>query len=244
MTDNENKTNEQNEKQEVRPVRIEMDAPHIRPTYLNYIPDTPETEPAPDRREVLPEEQDIYSDHDKTSVLIEVLDWIRYILIAVIVGLLLSYFVIQRSAVVGSSMEPSLLNQDQLLVEKVSPHFTLPARGAIVTVDSNFLPNYRHNEMLVKRVIARPGDTIDFVDGKVYINNEELDETYLPEDTYTMAPADWEGPLTLDEDHVYVLGDNRAYSADSRIFGPVPRDSIVGHVLIRIYPFARFGIPR
>lgn len=222
---------------------VEMDQPHVRPTKIDYIPESPVYEEEPIRSEELPANEDIYASNDGTSVIIEILDWVKYILIAVIIGLLLSYFVVQRSAVVGSSMSPTLLNQDQLLVEKVSIHFNIPEAGSIITVDSRFIPNYGHEEMLVKRVVAGPGDTVDFIDGKLYINDSVAQETYLPENTDTLAPMDWNGPLVIPENHVYVLGDNRAFSADSRVFGPVPEDAIVGHVLVRIYPFSRFGRP-
>lgn len=193
--------------------------------------------------EVLPAREDIYAEQSEGNVLIEVLDWIKYILLAVIIGLLLSYFVIQRSAVQGTSMSPTLLNEDQLLVEKVSVHFAVPKKGSIITVDASKLNNYENNEMLVKRVIASAGDTLDFREGKVFVNGEELEEKYLGEGVQTSAPEGWEGEMTIPDKHVYVLGDNRAFSADSRTFGAVPVDAIVGHVLVRIYPFSRIGTP-
>lgn len=229
---------------QVRParVKVEMDQPHIRPTTIEYIPESPVYEDEKEE-ENLSAAKDVYAQHDGTSVLIEILDWIKYILLAVIIGLLLSYFVIQRSAVVGSSMTPTLQNQDQLLVEKVSRHFQLPSKGSIITVDSRFIPNYSHDEMLVKRVVASPGDTIDFIDGKLHVNGSAVEEDYLAEGTVTNPPVDWSESQVVPDGHVYVLGDNRESSADSRVFGFVPKDAIVGHVLIRIYPFSRFGSP-
>lgn len=186
--------------------------------------------------------EDVYVSEDKHHVLLEILDWVKYILIAAIIGLSLNHFVIQRSEVEGNSMVPTLENHDQLLVEKVSVHFGLPPRGTIVTVDASKLEIRKEQELYVKRVIGLPGDEINFSGGSVFVNGVKLDEPYLPKGTVTNAPANWKGPFVVPAGHVYVLGDNRALSADSRLYGPVPLDALNGRVLVRIYPFAKFGL--
>lgn len=193
-------------------------------------------------KQVLNASEDIFTKRDKRVVVLEILDWIKYILVAVILGLLISKFVIQRSEVVGRSMEDTLHNDDQLIVDKLSLHFSHPQRGDIVTV--NGAKTHKKDEtagMLVKRVVAIPGDTLDFKDGKVIVNGEEIEENYLSPGTYTMEPFDWQGEITVPAGHYFVLGDNRGNSADSRIFGPVPEEAIEGKVWIRIYPFDKFG---
>ncbi len=193
-------------------------------------------------KQVLNASEDVFTKRDKRVVILEILDWIKYILVAVILGLLISKFVIQRSEVVGRSMEDTLHNDDQLIVDKLSLHFSHPQRGDIVTV--NGAKTHKKDEnvgMLVKRVIAIPGDTLDFKDGKVIVNGEEIEENYLNVGTYTMEPFGWKGEITIPAGHYFVLGDNRGNSADSRIFGPVPEDAIEGKVWIRIYPFDKFG---
>lgn len=193
-------------------------------------------------KKVLNASDDIFKKRDKRVVVLEILDWIKYILIAIILGLLISKFVIQRSEVVGRSMEDTLHDEDQLVVDKLTLLFSSPERGDIVTVNGAKAHNdNKEVGMLVKRVVALPGDTLDFKDGKVIINGQEIEEDYLSAGTYTMAPFGWQGEIRIPEGHYYVLGDNRGNSADSRVFGPVPENAIEGKVWIRIYPFDKFG---
>lgn len=201
---------------------------------------------AEDEDEVLAASEDVYINPDSQSVLMEILDWVRYILIAVILGLVISRFVLQRSFVVGRSMEPTLHNEDQLLVNKIGRYFSEFENGEIVTVNTSTMGDLANDlpvddELIVKRIVAIPGDSIDFVDGTVVLNGEVLIEDYLDAGTYTQAPTSWVGPLTIPEDYYYVLGDKRENSADSRIIGPVHKDSIEGEVWIRIYPLSDFG---
>lgn len=232
-------------------VSARPERPHIVPDSLNYIPspdslyeeeDGEDEEAAEAKPAVLPAREDVYVSEDKHHVLLELLDWVKYVLIAAIIGLSLNLFVIQRSEVDGSSMLPTLFNKDQLLVEKVSVHFALPSRFSIVTIDASKLEARQEDQLYVKRVIGLPGETVDIKNGKVWINGEALDEPYLPELAATEAPPGWK-PVTVPEDHVFVLGDNRGLSADSRLYGMVPGEALTGHVLIRIYPFSRFGPP-
>lgn len=232
-------------------VSARPERPHIVPDSLNYIPspdslyeeeDGEDEEAAEAKPAVLPAREDVYVSEDKHHVLLELLDWVKYVLIAAIIGLSLNLFVIQRSEVDGSSMLPTLFNKDQLLVEKVSVHFALPSRFSIVTIDASKLEARQEDQLYVKRVIGLPGETVDIKNGKVWINGEALDEPYLPDLAATEAPPGWK-PVTVPEDHVFVLGDNRGLSADSRLYGMVPGEALTGHVLIRIYPFSRFGPP-
>ena len=225
--------------------------PGVRPARINktprnsYIPESIERDidvEAEQNRE-LNAAEDIYVSNEGPFVIMEVLDWLRYILLAVIIGLLLSRYVVQRSSVSGRSMMPTLKDSDQLLVDKISLKFSDINRGDIVTLDASDFDKHIFGDerLLVKRVIALPGDTLDFVNGKVIVNGEILNETYLSEGTLTHPPINWKGAITISENHYYVLGDNRENSSDSRIFGAVPRDSIDGKVWIRIYPFDKFG---
>lgn len=205
----------------------------------DYIPESPKRVADPEE-ELLAADKDIYAANDRTSVLLELWDWIRYILVAVILGLLLSRFVIQRSGVVGRSMEPTLHNEDQVLVDKLTVNFSDLTRGEIITIDTSTIAS-QEEELIVKRVIGLPGDTIDFADGRVILNGETLEENYLDNGSYTDAPVDWQGPLTLGDGEFYVLGDNRSNSADSRIMGPISEENIRGRVWIRILPLSDFG---
>ena len=147
-------------------------------------------------------------------------------------------YVIQRTIVDGTSMESTLQDEDNLLVEKISYHLSKPDRFDVVV----FYPFGKENEAYyIKRVIGLPGETIQIVGDTIYIDGEVLEEDY-GKDPMTKSGIAKE-PLTLGEDEYFVLGDNRAVSEDSRYpeIGPVTKDKIAGRAVLRIYPFSKFG---
>lgn len=180
----------------------------------------------------------------KKDTLKEVLEWVRFTIAVVLVGLLITNFIVQRNTVQGDSMYPNLHDGDELIVEKVSRYFGGIRRGDIITVDTHGLDKRSPNNV-IKRVVGLPGERVEIREGSVYINGEVLDEPYLPEGVVTVS--DSRNPqyekLVLADNEYYCLGDNRPNSKDSRVFGPVPRQNILGHTLVRIYPFDRFGTP-
>lgn len=145
---------------------------------------------------------------------------------AVILALLITQFVAQAKIVHGRSMEPNLHTGQRVIIEKISYHFYQPERGDIIVVSLNddALP-------LIKRVIALPGETISIEDGRVLINGRVLDEPYLSHiqqrnyATFTVPP-----------NHVFVMGDNRLDSRDSRVFGPVHLSQIEGKAWLSVWP--------
>lgn len=147
-------------------------------------------------------------------------------------------FVIQRTIVSGSSMEDTLQDKDNLLVEKVSYLVGKPDRFDIVV----FYPyGKEEGEYYVKRVIGLPGETIQIIGDTIYVNDVALEEHYGKEPiTYQGIAAE---PLTLGDDEYFLMGDNREVSFDSRYeeVGPVKEDRIVGKALLRIWPFQSFG---
>lgn len=173
------------------------------------------------------------------SILRELGGWIVYILL--IIGL--TYFIItfvgQRTRVSGSSMETTLQNGDNLIVDKISYRFRDPKRYDIIV----FPYKYEENTYYIKRIIGMPGETVQIKDGYVYIDGERLlSDIYgneLIKDPQTAAD-----PITLKENEYFVMGDNRleGQSNDSRNFGPITKDDIVGHAFFRIYPFSDFGL--
>lgn len=174
----------------------------------------------------------------------EVISLAKYLLVASLAGIIAVTFIAQRNIVNGSSMEPSLEHNDQLIVQKITRLFSEGIKqGDIVIVDAKGLPNYRGNDKCVKRVIGVPGDKIEIKDKTVYVNNKPLEENYLNENTKTDYFISSYRKITLKEDQYYVLGDNREKSMDSRTFGPVTRKRIKGEVLVRIYPFDTIGRP-
>lgn len=146
-------------------------------------------------------------------------------------------YVIQRTVVSGSSMLNTLHDDESILVEKVSYRFTDPDRFDIIV----FYPYGRDDpeDYYVKRIIGLPGETIQIIEDKIYINGEVLEENY-GKDPITDEGVASEA-ITLADDEFFVLGDNREISEDSRIFGPVKRENIAGHAVFRIYPFSKFG---
>ena len=167
----------------------------------------------------------------------EAYDWIQSLISALLICVLVFVFVVRIMDVNGSSMFPTLINGDKVLVSGL---FYEPDRGDIVVFKKD---SYNDNKALVKRVIAIEGDVvnIDFDNGIVYVNGEAVEEDYL--DVSTNTKLDFIGPQTVPENCLFVMGDNRNASTDSRDkrIGMVDKRLVVGKVLLVIYPFSNFG---
>jgi signal peptidase I len=151
---------------------------------------------------------------------------------AVVIALVINLFLAQATQVLGQSMEPNLHSTQRVVVEKVTYRLVHgPRRGDIVVID---LPE--QTDMLIKRVMGLPGETIEVRDGKVYIEGEQLDESW----TVKPGGANY-GPQTIPPLHVFVMGDNRGASNDSRNFGPVAIEHIVGHAWFSYWPLEYVG---
>jgi signal peptidase I len=189
-----------------------------------------------------------------------ILGWTRDILETLIPALLIvlvvNTLVAQATRVEGPSMEPTLHNNQRLIIEKVSLRTREPRRGEIVVFR---LPNYGTPSLLdqarillrsvlsgsrdsstpdplIKRVIGLPGETIEIRDGHVYVDGQLLVEEYL-----TQLTLRGMGPKTISAGHIFVLGDNRGASNDSRIFGEVAISSIIGRAWVRYWPLDKAG---
>lgn len=176
------------------------------------------------------------------SVWRDFLDMARFTALILVVYYLLSLFLFQFNTVDGASMYPTMDGGDRIVVNKISLLIGSDLkRGDIITIRGSKVPSGRIEKDVIKRVIGLPGDQISVEDGYVYLNGEKLDEPYLenPGLTYPVQPSYAE--VTLGENEYYVLGDNRLHSADSRSFGVVPREAIMGSVLFRFYPFSKLG---
>lgn len=172
------------------------------------------------------------------SILGELLSWLIYIVIVVILSLGIITFIGQRTKVSGHSMETTLSDEDNLIVDKISYRFRDPERFEIIV----FPFQYEEHTYYIKRIIGLPGETVQVIDGYVYINGEMLDENYGLE--VMDDPGIAAEPITLGEDEYFVLGDNRNHSSDSRdpSVGVLHRDDIMGRAWIRIWPFDKFGV--
>jgi signal peptidase I len=152
---------------------------------------------------------------------------------AVVIALLINLFLAQATRVYGQSMEPNLHTDQRLVVEKISYNFHAPRRDDIVVLKVR----KDSEELLIKRVIGLPGDTIQVTNGVVYINGEPFEEPYLASPTR----GDY-GPIEVPPLHVFVMGDNRNASNDSRSFGPIPLDNIIGRAWLSYWPLEQIGM--
>ncbi len=148
----------------------------------------------------------------------------------------LARMTIGNYSIVGQSMEPNYQENQRLLVDRVSPRLDWLRRGDVIIVRS---PDDGNTE-LIKRLVGRPGDQIELRDNRVVVNGQVLEEPYLapgadsgPRDA---ARSEW----TLGADEYFVMGDNRRFSKDSRLFGPVGSGNIAGRALVVYWPFEKF----
>jgi signal peptidase I len=179
----------------------------------------------------------------KNTIMHEIFDWAKHIVIAIMIGLILVLFVVQRNEVKGPSMQPTLYQNDQLLVQKISKLYKGGITyGDIITIEADGLYGISEDKNIIKRVIGLPGDQIEIKNGMVYRNGTPVVEEYLG-DVLTMEKNEQYSNVILDTDEYYVMGDNREISLDSRYFGVINQSRIVGEVLIRFYPFKSLGKP-
>ncbi len=164
----------------------------------------------------------------------ELLSWIYIIVAAAAIAFVLNNFIIANSKVPSGSMETTIMTGDRVIGSRLSYHFEDPQRGDIAIF--HFPDDPTGKIYYVKRIIGLPGDTIDIVDGKVYLNGSDtpLDEPYIREPMQPEPPAHYEVP----EDSYFMMGDNRNYSSDARRWKNtyVTRDKLIAKVLFRYYP--------
>ncbi len=151
---------------------------------------------------------------------------------AVLIAVLINLFLAQATRVYGQSMEPSLHTDQRLVVEKLSYNFHEPCRGDIVILQ---VPQ-AGSGLLIKRVIGLPGEKMEIKGGRVYINEQPQEEPYLSSQSQRDMRA-----IVVPPEHVFVLGDNRNFSNDSRSFGPVPLDNILGRAWFSYWPLDQIG---
>lgn len=175
---------------------------------------------------------------NKNELVKEILSMSLYLLVVLILTLLFVKFIAQRTVVQGESMMPTLHNQDNLIVDKISYKFRDPERFDIIV----FPFKYEKDTYYIKRIIGLPGETV-FIDcfGNIYINNEVLSENYGREIILDPGMASTE--IVLGDDQYFVMGDNRNHSSDSRnpAVGLISREDLIGRAWLRIYPFSDFG---
>jgi len=165
-------------------------------------------------------------------------EWIRDIIIAVAVALLIMQF-IKPTIVKEHSMEPTLYENNYIFLSKQQYRFTDIKQGQIIVFHSNVETETGDDKLLIKRVVGIPGDRISITGGAVFVNGEQLNESYIKEQ-YTTGNVE---EMLLPEDMVFVMGDNRQNSMDSRDsrVGLIPKNRIVGMAFLRVFPFNKMG---
>ena len=144
-------------------------------------------------------------------------------------------FVMEAFWIPSGSMIPTLQINDRVLVNKFIYRFTEPERGDIVVFES--VDNSEQD--LIKRVVGLPGDEISVRSGKLFVNGEPQEESYVNQ---KLPDVSFFAKTTVPKDHVFVMGDNRANSQDSRVFGPLPEENIEGEAFLRFWPPGRIGL--
>jgi len=161
------------------------------------------------------------------------IEWIVVIGGAVLITILLRTFAFQTFYIPSESMVPTLQVGDRIVVNKIADDYD---RGNIVVFNKPDSWQAAH-AVLIKRIVGLPGETIEIRDNTVFIDGEELVEPYLAEGA-TMADY---GPFVIPDEQVFVMGDNRTFSSDSRENGPVPLSDVVGRAALRVWPLGTFG---
>lgn len=180
------------------------------------------------------------------SLLREALEFVAIIAAALVITLLIRTFILDQYEIPSGSMQPTIEINDRVFAEKVSYHFSTVNQGDIITFDNPYPSPDMHDAVLIKRVIATEGQIIDLKDGQVLVDGVILEEPYthgLPsEPLSTQHPGvEISFPYQVPQDEIWVMGDNRINSLDSRYFGPIEEESVLGRAILRIWPLNRFG---
>jgi signal peptidase I len=172
-----------------------------------------------------------------------VIELAEVVIISLAIILPIRYFLIQPFYVKGASMEPTFDDHEYLIIDEISYRFREPERGDVVV----FRYPYDPRQYFIKRIVGLPGETVRVADSAVAIMNENVPDGFVLDESAYLVP----GTVTsgtrsarLEEDEYFVLGDNRSSSLDSRTFGPLPKENIVGRVWIRGWPLDRLEIFR
>lgn len=153
-------------------------------------------------------------------------EFLPYFMIILVV-VLIKTFVVSPIRVNGASMNPTLNDKDIMLLDEISYRFSDIERFDIVVVKEE-------DEYLIKRVIGLPGETVEYKNDKLYIDGKYVKEDFKHKETFDFS-------TTLGKDEYFIMGDNRTNSTDSRVFGPISRDKIMGKTSLTILPISRFG---
>ncbi|EAZ93030.1 signal peptidase I [Crocosphaera chwakensis] len=164
---------------------------------------------------------------------------IQILVIAIILAVVIRTFIAEPRYIPSESMYPTLATGDRLVVEKVSYYFHSPQPGDIIVFEPPMqlqLQGYQRNQAFIKRIIAKGGDSVTVKDGKVYVNNQLLNENYILESPHYNLES-----VEVPEGYLFVMGDNRNNSNDSHVWGFLPEKNVIGHAIFRFFPWQRIG---
>ncbi|MEW6661250.1 MAG: signal peptidase I [Bacillota bacterium] len=163
-------------------------------------------------------------------------EFLESIIIAIILATVIRVFLFQPFYIPSGSMEPTLMPGDRIIVNKLVYRFSEPVRGDVVVFKYPLDPQKDY----IKRIVAVMGERIKVIDSRLFINNKQVPEPYLPP---SLIYNDF-GPADVPSGAYFVMGDNRNNSQDSRIWGPLPRENVVGKAVIIFWPLNRVGLIR
>ena len=174
-------------------------------------------------------------------------EWVLVIVGAILLALVVKVFLLQAFYIPSLSMYPTLREGDRVLVNKLSYRLHDVNRGDVIVFERPASETSSNIPDLIKRVVGLPGESISFIDGAVYVDGKRLDESYLSDGTVTSsanAPnkCTAEAPCVVPSGQVWVMGDNRSDSKDSRYFGSIDESTIVGRAFVTVWPIGRFGL--
>ena len=198
-------------------------------------PSPPRTAP-PDGRP--PAELLDHPEPDRRSSVRSAVEWVVIVAAALLAALLIKTFLLQAFYIPSDSMNPTLVQRDRVLVNKLSYHFHDVHRGDIVVFKRPPGETDPKIKDLIKRVIALPGDTVEGRDGQIFIDGRTLKAPYLAKS----SPMSDFPARTIPKGHYWVMGDNRGNSKDSRAFGPIAKSLIVGRAFIRVWPISHITL--
>ena len=171
---------------------------------------------------------------EKKELINFIFDWTKLFLMALAIVIPIRAFLFQPFVVRGASMDPNFHDADYLIIDELSYRLRDPERQEVIVFKYPNNPSYKY----IKRIIGLPGEKVEVINGDVFITRKDdiikLEESYLPESTIQGWTRNNNFSIELKDDEYFVMGDNRNNSSDSRVWGPVPRNNIVGKVFIKL----------
>lgn len=163
---------------------------------------------------------------------------VKYAVIALIIVIPFRVFIAQPYVVSGSSMDPTFTDGDYLIVDQLSKRFELPERGSVIIIRYPKDPS----KFLIKRLIAFPNEKVEIKNGSVTIFNQEKPDGIKIDEPYVVYSKTENFSVELGDDEYFVMGDNRAGSSDSRMWGSLPKDNIIGQPVLRLLPLKEVSL--